>query len=122
MSLLVLILYVSLLTLNLLDGHSTWRVLRPRHLSRERNPLARWIFSKLGVLRGIIVAEMLWMGFITAVVFLALGLGSPILEKLLPALLILGNLVFLIVVISNYLVLRKIRRDTHRPQDRPPRR
>lgn len=119
MSLILFILYGSLLALNLLDGHSTWRVLRPRHLSRERNPLARWIFSKLGVPRGIIVAEILWMGFITAVVFLALGQDNPAVEKLLLVLLLLGNLVFLAVVVSNYIVLHKIRRDSHKPQDRP---
>ena len=36
--------FVVFVILNILDGHSTWKVIQPNHLHRERNPVARWIF------------------------------------------------------------------------------
>ncbi len=110
MTLLALILYGTLLALNVLDGHYTWKVLRPSHLSRESNPLARWIFARLGLLKGIVVAELLWIGFITLVVWLAFRIQAPAWDIALIALLAIGNLVFLGVVIHNVKVWRNLKR------------
>ena len=54
-------LYSILVALNLLDGFSTWLVLKPNHYHRERNPVARWMFIKLGLTRGLVLAEVLWI-------------------------------------------------------------
>jgi len=65
MSILLLVLYLVLLVLNLLDGISTWIFVRPDHYEREANPVARWMFKKLGITLGIILAELLWLGVVT---------------------------------------------------------
>ncbi|HNT52625.1 MAG TPA: DUF5658 family protein, partial [Candidatus Syntrophosphaera sp.] len=52
---LLLILFCVFVLLNVLDGHSTWMVLRPNRYHRERNPVARWVFRKLGLPRGIVI-------------------------------------------------------------------
>ncbi|MDY0152150.1 MAG: DUF5658 family protein [Candidatus Cloacimonas sp.] len=46
-----LALTAAFLVLNVLDGHSTYLVLKPNHFSRERNPIARWVFRKLKIPR-----------------------------------------------------------------------
>lgn len=65
MSILLLVLYLVLLVLNLMDGITTWIFVRPDHYDREANPVARWMFRRLGITRGIILAELLWMGAVT---------------------------------------------------------
>ncbi|MCB5224092.1 MAG: hypothetical protein WCY21_00530 [Candidatus Cloacimonadaceae bacterium] len=102
-----IILYLILVLLNILDGVSTWKVVRPRHLHRERNPVARWMFAKLGLLPGLILAELLWISFITAVVFL---LGSfPVWGHIVLILLILGITIFTWIVVGNFKNWRGIR-------------
>ena len=101
------VLYSVLVGLNILDGVSTWKVVKPDNFHRERNPLARWMFSKLGLLRGLIVAELLWIGFISAVFFLLAK--HPLLDTVLLALLGVGVLVFLLVVRGNFRTWRNIR-------------
>lgn len=101
------ILYIILVLLNILDGVSTWKVVRPKHLNRERNPVARWMFAKLGLLPGLILAELLWISFITAVVFL---LGSfPVWGYIVLILLILGIAIFTWIVVGNFKNWRGIR-------------
>ncbi len=108
MSLLLIALYAVLVGLNALDGISTWKVMRPDHLSREHNPLARWIFKQLGILRGIIVVEILWIACISAVFFLLWK--NPALNLALLALLCVGILAFTFVVSSNFRVYGRLRR------------
>ena len=67
---LLLVLYLLMLTLNLLDGISTWIFVHPQHYEREANPVARWMFRKLGITAGIILAEVLWIGFFSLLFFL----------------------------------------------------
>lgn len=107
MTLALLILYGVLVALNSLDGYSTWKVLKPHHYRRERNPLARRIFQKLGIPRGIIVAELLWIGFISLVFFLLWD--KPALNGVLLVLLCIGVLAFTWVVASNFRAYRRIK-------------
>lgn len=102
------IMYAVLVVLNLLDGFSTWKVVKPAHLSRELNPLARWMFSKLGIVRGIILAEILWIGVISAVFFRLLT--RPVWNVALLVLLGLGVLIFTYVVRGNFVAWRSIRK------------
>jgi len=100
-------LYFILVVLNVLDGVSTWKVVRPKHLYRERNPVARWIFAKLGLLPGILVAEFLWISTITLVVLL---LGSlPVWGYIVLALLFIGIVIFTWIVLNNFKNWRGIR-------------
>ncbi len=107
MTLALLILYGVLVVLNSLDGYSTWKVLKPHHYRREHNPLARRIFQKLGIPRGIIVAELLWIGFISLVFFLLWD--KPALNGVLLVLLSIGVLAFAWVVASNFRAYRRIK-------------
>lgn len=100
-------LYFILVALNLLDGLSTWQVLKPNHYHRERNPVARWMFIKLGLTRGLVLAEVLWIGFISAVFFLTFT--HPVWDVALLVLLCVGVLVFLRVVSGNFRAWQSIR-------------
>lgn len=106
MALLQTVLFALLVVLNSLDGFSTWKVLRPAHFHRERNRIARRLFLKLGIPRGIIVAEALWIGCLTAI-FLLLR-RDPVLDPLLTGLLAIGVTIFSWVVISNFREVRKM--------------
>ena len=107
MALILLSLYAVLVILNALDGYSTWKVVRPSHFQREHNPLARAIFSKLGLLRGIILAELVWIGIISLVFFLLWK--NAALHSLLAILLGFGVLVFAGIVAHNFRVFGRIK-------------
>lgn len=101
---LLVLLYILLTLLNLLDGYTTWQVLKPDNYHREVNPLARWLFRRLGLMNGIIVAETLWISFYT---LLLAFLGT--LSLLYPLLLLLlGILVFGWVVWDGFRLMRKL--------------
>ncbi|MCB5247374.1 MAG: DUF5658 family protein [Candidatus Cloacimonetes bacterium] len=111
-------LYGALVVLNILDGVSTWIVVRPNHYHRERNPLARWIFTKLGITKGIILSETLWIGFISGIFFLLFR--HPFLSSVLLILLCLGVLIFLQVVSGNFRAWQKIRQREDLLAAKPP--
>lgn len=111
-------LYGALVVLNILDGVSTWIVVRPNHYHRERNPLARWIFTKLGITKGIILSETLWIGFISGIFFLLFR--HPFLSSVLLILLCLGVLIFLQVVSGNIRAWQKIRQREDLLAAKPP--
>ncbi|HOY84590.1 MAG: DUF5658 family protein [Candidatus Cloacimonetes bacterium] len=91
--------------LNILDGHSTWKVIQPNHFHRERNPVARWFFRKLGLPRGIVIFK--------AVLLFILGGAFAIYAKketkVMNITLGVANLVFLAVVIHNYKVYKRVK-------------
>ena len=99
------------LVLNVLDGHSTWKVVTPDHYYREKNPLARWVLRKFGALRGIVLFK--------AVLLLILGGILTVYGKKetrsLNAMFGVANLLFLGVVINNYRVHKKINSKRSKP-------
>lgn len=99
-------LFLIFTLLNILDGHSTWQVIKPNHFHRERNPLARWIFRKLGIPQGIVIFK--------AILLLILAGAFYIYSRsdvfTLNIVLLVANTVFLLVVIHNYKVSRRLRR------------
>lgn len=101
---LLLILFGIFVLLNVLDGHSTWLVLRPRFYHRERNPIARWIFRKLGIPRGIVIFKIVLM-LILAIAFYIYSREDVF---TLNIILVIANIVFIIVVWHNYGVCRKL--------------
>ena len=90
--------------LNVLDGLSTWLVMKPNHFERERNPIARWIFRKLKMPGGIILFKSLLLGLMG--VYFSRWWN----EKLtLNTGLLIGNLLFFYVVLHNFKVYGKFR-------------
>jgi len=90
---------------NILDGHSTYLVLKPHYYERERNPVARWAFRKLGLPRGIIIFKVLLLALlIPAMAFYG---GNDLFT--INIVLIVSNVVFVFVVRHNYRVHKKIR-------------
>jgi len=92
--------------LNILDGHSTWLVLKPDHFRRERNPVARWIFRKLSIPLGIIIFK----AALLAVLSLAFWFYAAEDLFTLNIVLAVADLVFLVVVLHNYRVHRRLRK------------
>lgn len=108
--LLTLGLGLSFILLNILDGHSTWSVLNPDHYYRERNPIARWIFRKLGLVPGIIVFKTVLMVFLAGCVgyYAAYDAGT------INVVLLVADLLFIWVVRHNYRVAGRIGRHKSR--------
>lgn len=91
--------------LNVLDGHSTYLVIWPNHYQRERNPIARFVFRKIGIPQGIIIFKTVLL----AILIPAMGFYAG--NDLFPIniVLLVSNLVFLLVVIHNYRLYNKIK-------------
>lgn len=100
------ILYGVYLILNVLDGISTWLVLRPDHFEREANPIAKRIFIRLGIPRGIIITEAGVLTLLTPLLFFLAGTQLEITVALLFA----ANLVFIWVVTDNLKIAFRYRR------------
>ena len=102
--LLTMLLMAVFLVLNVLDGHSTYLVLRPHNYHREKNPVARWIFRKLKLPTGIIIFKTVILAVvIPAVCYYAAWDASTINITMLIA-----DLLFLWVVQHNYRVYKKL--------------
>lgn len=100
-----LILTLFFLLLNVLDGHSTYLVLKPDHYYREKNPIARWIFKKLKLPGGIIIFKTVLM----AILIVAISFYAAWDPFTINIALSVADLLFLIVVFHNYRLYRKIR-------------
>lgn len=100
-----LLLTLVFIILNILDGHSTFLVLKPHHYQREKNPVARWIFKKLGIPRGIIIFKTLLL----VVLILAISYYAAWDALTINVTLLVADLVFLLVVLHNYRVYRRMR-------------
>lgn len=98
-----LVLSIIFLLLNILDGHSTFLVLKPHHFSREKNPIARWVFRKLGLPQGIIIFKTLLM----SILVIAISYYAAWDALTINITMLVANILFLVVVLHNYRVYRK---------------
>ena len=105
MDLVFWLLYAVYLSLNALDGITTWLVMRPDHYQREANPIARWLFSKLRIPRGIIIVEGVTQALVTLFIFWLLA-RNPLLTKLLLG---FGIMVFGWIVQGSFRLIKKLR-------------
>jgi hypothetical protein len=92
------------LLLNVLDGHSTYLVMRPNHYRRERNPVARFFFRKLGIPNGIIIFKAVLL----AILMPAMGFYAGNDLYTINIVLLIFNVIFALVVIHNYHLYKKI--------------
>jgi hypothetical protein len=92
--------------LNVLDGHSTWLVVQPDHYRREKNPFARFIMKKLGLIPGIITLKLLLL------IPLALVTMDYFKDDMKGYILVFSgaDLLYSLVVSNNYRIYRKMRK------------
>ncbi|HRY84802.1 MAG TPA: DUF5658 family protein [Candidatus Cloacimonadota bacterium] len=101
---LTLSLGLLFILLNILDGHSTWSVLKPDHYYRERNPIARWIFRKLKLVPGIVIFKAVLLIFLSGCV----GFYSAWDAGTINVVLLVANIIFTLVVLHNYRVAKRV--------------
>ncbi|MDI3503885.1 MAG: hypothetical protein PWP64_821 [Candidatus Cloacimonadota bacterium] len=92
--------------LNIVDGISTYLVMKPDHYKRERNPIARFVFRKLGIPKGIIIFKTVLLSILIP----AMGFYAGHDVFTINIVLAISNLVFFFVVIHNYRVYHKIKK------------
>ena len=91
--------------LNVLDGHSTYLVMRPDHYRRERNPVARYFFRLIGIPNGIIIFKAVLL----AILIPAMGFYAGNDAFTINIVLLVFNILFALVVIHNYRLYIKIK-------------
>jgi hypothetical protein len=101
-------LFITLLflfaVLNVLDGHSTFKVIKNTSINNEKNPVARFIFKRLGSLAGIIVLKSILIPLILLMLYY-----FSFQQVELNVILILANFFYLSVVIHNYNVVKRVK-------------
>jgi len=97
---------IVFLLLNVLDAHSTYLVIKPHYYEREKNPIARWVFRKLGIPRGIVIFKVLLMSIlIVAIAYYAAW--DPLTINIA---MLIADVLFLVVVLHNYRIARRLNR------------
>jgi len=97
------LMIVIFVLLNVLDAHSTLKVISRTSYKNERNPVARLLFKLLGPLSGVIILKLI----IIPVIFLMFYLftfGTYDMNIVL----VIANVFYLAVVFHNYNVVRRI--------------
>ncbi len=97
-------------TLNLLDGHSTYQVLKPYYYHRERNPVARWVFRRMGLPQGIVVFKAIILGMLIP----AMSYYAAHDPFTINIVLVVSGVVFTLVVLHNYRVYNRIKEERQR--------
>ena len=95
--------FILFLILNLLDAHSTFEIVSRIGHHAERNPVARYFIKTFGIKKGIIYLKMIIIFLVPFIIW-----SYTISSKEITVLLIGINIVYLIVVINNYMILKKI--------------
>ena len=104
-ALLFLALLVIFLFLNLLDGHSTYSVIKTAGVNSEKNPLARYLFKKIGTIKGIFVIKSILIPVILLMFYLFSFKKTEI-----NVILAIANIFYLTIVIHNYNVVKRVKR------------
>lgn len=96
--------YLALfILLNIMDAHSTYIVMYPNHYYREKNPIARIVFKKLGCLQGVVIFKTVLLGILIPAMLYYAKHDLYTINIVLSA----ANLVFALVVINNYRIYHK---------------
>ena len=105
MSLLLLtLLSLIYIVLNILDGHSTFNVVKLSSYKSEKNPIARLFIKKLGALWGIITIKLVSL----FVVLIMLYSYNRELARQFNIVMLIADVFYTYVVIHNYRNLNKM--------------
>ncbi|MCF7919793.1 MAG: DUF5658 family protein [Candidatus Cloacimonetes bacterium] len=97
-------LLLLLVILNILDAISTWKVVKLGSNRNERNPIARFLFNKLGPLAAMLILK--------GIAIIIIAYVALFYKKFLPDIhtfAIILNAFYLYIVIHNYHVLKKMK-------------
>lgn len=103
MSLIFWILISLFILLNVLDAHSTIKVVRNGSEKNEFNPIARFLFKKIGLFAGIAILKSI----IILLIYLIISYYKYM-QNEIYTILIFANLIYAMVVFHNYRTYRKI--------------
>jgi len=106
---LIIFLLIILIILNILDGISTFLVIRKSSIRAEKNPLARFVFRKMGVTKGIIAIKSI---IIPLLVLLLYDIKHDP-DEVITALFI-ADLIYSYTVVNNYRVHHKLKKISFR--------
>lgn len=98
-----IVLGTIFLILNILDAHSTWKVCKPDKFECEMNPVARFVFKKMGLKKGIISFKVFLLSIFGTVVYKTMLITL----KELNIILVFANLLFAYIVGHNYKIVKK---------------
>jgi hypothetical protein len=101
---LTLALTIVFLLLNVLDAHSTYQVLKPNHYEREKNPVARWVFRKLQIPRGIVIFKVILM----SILIVAISYYAAWDPFTINIAMLIADVLFVVVVLHNYRIARRL--------------
>lgn len=93
----------AFILLNILDAHSTYIVMYPNHYYREKNPIARFVFKRLGCFRGVVIFKAVLLGIL--IPLMGFYAGNDLFT--INIVLTVANLVFALVVFNNYRIYHK---------------
>jgi len=94
-------LFLLLAVLNVLDGISTWKVVKRGSNKNEKNPLARFLFNLMGP-----IPAMIFLKGIAIIIILYISINYQDFEPEVHTLMIILNLIYLYIVLHNYKVLK----------------
>lgn len=97
------ILVALFVILNILDAHSTLRVISKSSYRNEKNPIARFLFKIIGPVAGVIVLKIILVPVIFLMFFYFRFSRFD-----MNLVLIIANVFYLLVVIHNYKVAIKL--------------
>ena len=101
----LIILAVIFLIENILDAHSTYLVVTNTSIRSEKNPVARYLFRKFGLLKGMILLKT-----IIVVVLILIFFVYPFTNFELHTILSISIIVYLAVVLNNYRIYSNIKK------------
>ncbi|MGC9337649.1 MAG: DUF5658 family protein [Candidatus Cloacimonadia bacterium] len=105
----VAILLIIFIFINILDAHATYHVVSHSSYRSEHNPIARFLFKRLGLVPGILVLKSIIIVVIFLIVKYYIFLRTEIL-----IILVIANVVYGIIVKKNYQHYRKLKQRYYR--------
>jgi len=94
---------LGFILLNFLDAHSTYLVVKKSNLKSEKNPIARFIFRKMGIIKGMFFLKMIIIFLIPLMIWTYRE--DP---KSINYLLLFVNFLYTAVVTNNYRIDKRL--------------
>ncbi|HOD54468.1 MAG TPA: DUF5658 family protein [Candidatus Cloacimonadota bacterium] len=104
MNIAFIVLFIMFLALNYLDAVSTLKVIQLGSFRNERNPIARWVIKKYGAFKGILMIKGVIVILIPFIIYAFIISARDTVYTL-----VLIDAVYLLVVMNNFKIAKKMR-------------